>query len=55
VLGWIDVTGTQVTDQQLFTAKNVKWQEAIIVVIAVESTPHLLTVHPIIGAIKIQN
>ena len=53
MFGWIDVTGPQVTDQQLFSAKNVKRQEAIIVVVAVEGSAHLHAVHTVIGAIKI--
>jgi hypothetical protein len=45
----------QVTDQQLFSAKNVEWQEAIIIVVAVEGSAHLHPVHSVIGAIKIQD
>jgi hypothetical protein len=45
----------QVTDQQLFSAKNVERQEAMIVVVAVKGSTHLHAVHPVIGAIKIQH
>src|SRR5215471_14890703 len=41
MFGWIDVTRPQVTDQQLFSAKHVERQEAIIVVVAVEGSAHL--------------
>jgi hypothetical protein len=55
MFGWIDVTGSQVTDQQLLTTKDVERQKALIIVVTVESSAYLLAVYPVIGAIKIQD
>src|SRR6266436_6406801 len=55
MFGGIDVTWPQITDQQLVSAKDIERQEAVIIVVAVEGSAHLRAVHPVIGAIKIQD
>ena len=55
MFGSIDLTLPQVTDQKLVTAKDIQWQKTVVVVVTVEETAFLFTVHPVIGGIKIQD
>ena len=50
-----DLARTQVADQQLVTTEYIQEQEIINIVVAMEESPFLITMHPIISAIKIEN
>ena len=55
MFGTIDLARAQVADQQLVLAKNIQRQETVVVVITVEESAFLVSVHGIIGRIKVQD
>ena|SRR5450755_806158 len=55
VQGGIDVRRSQVGNQQMIAAQDIERQKAVAVVVAVEETIFLMTVHGIIGGIEVEN
>ena len=55
MFGPVDVAGTQVTDQKLFSTENVERQKAVMVIVAMKEAPFLLAVDSVIGGIEIQD
>jgi hypothetical protein len=55
VLGLIDVGRPQVADQQLIAAEDIKRQEAVAIIIAVEEAPLLAAVNRVVGGIEVEH
>ncbi len=55
VLGRVDLRGPEIADQQLIAAKDVKRQEAIVVIVAMEEPAFLMPMDRIIGRVEIQD
>src|SRR5690606_19772949 len=53
--GGVDVAGTQVADQQMTTAEDIKRQKAVVVVIAVEETAFLMPMDGHVRRIKVEH
>lgn len=51
----VDVRGPKVGDQQLLAAEHVQRQVAVPVVVAVEESPRLVTVHRVVGRVEVQH
>ena len=55
MLGGVDLGWPQIGDKQLFAAKDVKWQKAVVVIIPTEKTPFLAAMHRHVGGVEIEN
>ena len=51
----IDVRATKVGDQQLLAVEHVQRQKAVAVIVPVEESPRLVTVHRVIGCVEVQH
>jgi len=55
LLGGVDLGWPQIGDKQLFAAKDVKWQKAVVVIIPTEKTPFLAAMHRHVGGVEVEN
>jgi hypothetical protein len=55
MLGRVDLAGSQLTHQQLNATKGIQGQEAVVIVMVVEKTAFLATIHRIIRGIEVEN
>ena len=55
MLGAVNVRPPEIAHQEMLTAEHVERQEAIVIVIAVEETPHLTAVHGIVGRVEVEH
>jgi hypothetical protein len=55
MLGRIDLAGSQLTHRQLNATKDIQGQAAVVMVIVVEKTAFLATIHRIIRGIEVEN
>ena len=53
--GRVDITRTQIRNEQLLAAKNIERQEAPVAVVTVKGAALLLAVHPVVGRVEIED
>ena len=55
MLARVDIAGAEVGDQQLVTGEYIQWQEAMMIIIAVEEAFLLATVNTVVGGVEVEH